>query len=179
MNTTSEKPQTFRKVIFTDSSFVRIIHNLDPEPGEPIIDHIQWLHGNGTWPAEIIDAILSVWQWHSDFFWKSFEQSMTLPSGRVICWRFHPQEPCAVCLQSEYNHIAEGLFDAPPSKPVPAIADDYRTEVLEAIMSRISPERMAEVFAGLPTDSQRRVAAKCFVETNVRRTVKFTRRSKK
>jgi hypothetical protein len=174
-NTTSEKPQTFRKVIFTDSSFVRIIHNLDPEPGEPIIDHIQWLHGKGTWPAEIIDAILSVWQWHSDFFWKSFEQSMTLPSGRVICWRFKPQEPCAVCLQSDSNHIGEGLFDAPPSKPAPAIADDYR----DAIRRAITPEKFAASLASLPLAVQKRFTDKYLTEPPVRRSFKISHKKQK
>jgi hypothetical protein len=175
MNTPFEKPQTFRKVIFTDSSFVRIIHNLVPEPGEPIIDHIQWLHGKGTWPAEIIDAILSVWQWHSDFFWKSFEQSMTFHSGRVICWRFQPQKPCAVCLQSDSTHIGEGLFDAPPSKPVPATADDCRA----AIRRAITPEKFATSLASLPLAAQKRITEKYFTQPPVRRSFKISHQKQK
>jgi hypothetical protein len=164
----SDKPQTFRKVVFTDGSFVRIISNLDPQPGEPIIDRIQWLHGKGTWPAEIFDAILDVLQWHADLRWKAFEQAMTLPSGRVTFWRFRPQEPCVACLRSASSVIGKSLFDAPPSSITPETADDYRA----ALRRAVSPEKFADVFTALPAASQRRVAEKCFTEPPVARQVK-------
>jgi hypothetical protein len=53
-----------------------------------------------------------------------------------------------------------------------------RAEVGVSFAKHFSPERLAEVFASLPVDTQRRVAAKCLVEPPVRRTLKFTRRRK-
>ena len=174
MTSPSDKPQTFRKIVFTDGSFVRIISNLDPQPGEPIIDRIEWLHGKGTWPAEIFDAILDVWQWHADLRWKAFEQAMTLPSGRVICWRFRPRESCVACRRSASSVIGNSLFDAPPSMITPETADDYRA----ALRRAVSPEKFADVFTGLPAVSQRRVAQTFFTEPPARRAVKITRRKK-
>ncbi len=66
-----------------------------------------------------------------------------------------------------------------------AIVEDMRCRqsIKEAVgaslTKHLSPERLAEVFVGLPADSQRRVAAKCLVKPDVRRTLRFTRRSKK
>jgi hypothetical protein len=169
-----DKPQTFRKVVFTDGSFVKIISNIEPEPGEPIIARVEWLHGKGTWPAEIIDAILDVWQSRADWTWKAFDQTMTLPSGRVICWRFRPRESCVACPLSVSSVTGKSLFDAPPSPITPEGADNYRA----AIRRAISPEQFAASFASLPDDAQRRVAEKCFTEPPVRRTLKISRRNK-
>lgn len=175
MTTPSDKPQTYRRANFTDGSFANIVSNLNPEPGEPIIDRIDWLHGKGTWPAEIIDAIIGGWQWHADWRWQSFEQAMTLPSGRVLCWRFRPQEPCTACLQSSSTVVGKGLFDAPPTKLAPETADDYRY----ALRRTISPKMFAASLASLPAEAQARIIGKYLVDPPVRRRVKITTRRTK
>jgi hypothetical protein len=71
-----------------------------------------------------------------------------------------------------WSFVARRLVDEDKGPP------DYRKAVLDAIRSRITPERMAVVFAELPAAAQRRVAVKCLVEPAVRRTVKITRRRK-
>jgi hypothetical protein len=169
MSTPSDKCQTSHKVIFADGSFVNIIHNLDPEPGERIIARIEWAHGSGTWPVGIIDAILNVWQRHSDIRWKSFEQAMTLPSGRILFWRFRPQEPCAACLQSASSVIGKGLFEAPPTSLAPETAADYR----DAIRRAITPEKFAATLATLPAEAQKRITDKHLAEPPVIRRVKI------
>jgi hypothetical protein len=175
METESAKPQTFRKVIFADGSFVRITQNLSPESNEPIIAEVRWLHGRGTFPLEVIGAILAVWQWHSDMRWQAFEQSMTLPGGRVICWRFKPQEPCAVCLQSSSSIIGKGLFDAPPTRIAPETAEDYR----DALRRAIPPEKLAASLASLPAGPQKQITDKFLTTPAIRRTVKIRRRKSK
>lgn len=168
------KPQTFQRVSFSDGSFVRIVINLDPEPDESIIARIEWEHGSGMLPLEIIDALVGVWQWHSDMRWQAFNQCMTLPGGKVVCWRFRPQEPCTVLPASASSVIGEALHDAPPTEPLPETAEDFR----DALRRAIPPETLAASLATLPSGAQTKIIGKHLIDPPIAHKVTFTRRRK-
>jgi hypothetical protein len=73
--------------------------------------------------------------------------------------------------------------EATPEEAADILADMERRansgkSVRAALAKHCMPERLAELFAGLPADSQRRVALKCLAEPPVRRSVKITIRHK-
>lgn len=125
--------------------------------GERIIEAI--ISPGAGWPLESLRVILDEHQRHANEQNIAFKQIFRIPGGLHLKFSFEPGKPYLPC-------------------PLVEEVKDYRTDVLEAIKRRFTPERMAQVFAGLPAAGQRRVALDCLVEPPVRRTVKITRRPK-
>lgn len=158
----SMKPNITTSHKLIDGRFVTITRNPRARGGEAIIQSAELSKG-ASWPLDALGVMLEEFQRQADEQRVSFNQTLKLPDGLLLRFAFAPGVP----------------FVARPLGDEAKTPEDYRSEVLEAIKSRITPERMAEVFAALPADSQRRVAVKCFIEPPVIRRVNIrTRRQK-
>lgn len=171
INPKETPPQCTHKITLSDRTSHTVVSNLTRELGQPIISHIEWCSREHSLPTDIIDKLLDIYEWHSLHLCKSFEQAMTLPSGRVLCWRFEFMKPPKPCLQSASTIVGKGLFDAPPSKITPT---DYR----EALRGILSPDRLAAMLSALPEKERMTIASK-FVEPPVARQIKLVKSSKK
>lgn len=141
---------------------IRITRDPNARDGESILQSAV-LNKGPSWPLESLRVILDEFQQHADDERLSFDQVLNLPGGLPLKFAFRPGLP----------------YETLPLVDVVEVPRDYRSEVLEAIRSKLTPERLAEVFAELPADAQRRVALKCFVEPPVRRRVKIQTQRRK
>ncbi len=141
------KPDITSSHKLLDGQFLTITRNPRARRGEPIILSAT-LNKGRSWPMDALGVMLGEFQLHADQEGLSFDQTLVLHGDLKLKFAFAPGVP----------FVARPLVD---DVKVPV---DYQTEVIEAIRSRISPERLAEVYASLPVDAQRRVAAKCLVK---------------